>query len=366
MTELGFSLYPERHSLEQAQTYIDLLISYGATRVFMSLLQLESDDRRTFVKYRDLVAYASQKGLCVIADVSPDFIRENAWADDLLGKAREFGLSGLRLDEALPFDDIVALTQNPYGFKIELNMSTDKQLLSDLLASSANKDNIIGCHNFYPHEWTGLSVSHFLEMSGFYHDNGIETAVFLNAQSADEGPWPLSEGLCTVEDYRHLSIAGQVALFKATGLIDNLLIANQFISEMELQALCQELERPKLTMFVSLEDGVTAVEREIVAFPHTYRGDISDYVLRSTQSRLVFRQETIPARQHSGQVRRGTVLIDNDAYGRYKGELQIALQSLKVSPKVNIVGQLTEESLLLLDYLKPWQDFDLLIYEERD
>lgn len=359
MTQFGFSLYPENYSLEVSEAYIDLLASHGASRLFMSLLQLDKGDTTGFDKYRKIVAYAVQKGIRVIADVSPDFIRDNGWARDVITAAREFGLSGLRLDEALPLEEIVALTQNPYGLKIELNMSTDKQLLADLLASSANKDNIIGCHNFYPHEWTGLSVAHFLEMSAFYHDNGIETAVFLNAQSAAEGPWPLSEGLCTVEDYRHLSIETQVALFKATGLIDHVIIANQFISEGELESLIQALNRPHLTLKVQLQDGVSEVEREILAFPHNYRGDISDYLIRSTQPRLAFAEASIPARKHTGLVERGTVLIDNDLYGRYKGELQIVLKPFPLSDKVNIVGQLSTDSLLLLDYLKPWQSFDL-------
>lgn len=362
MTAFGFSLYPERHSLERSRAYIDLLASYGAGRLFMSLLQLDKADTTTFDHYRALIAHANQHGIKVIADVSPDFIKANGWSDDLIGHARRFGLAGLRLDEALPLDEMVALTQNPYGIKIELNTSTDKQLLSDLLAASANKSNIIGCHNFYPHQWTGLSVSHFLDMSVFYRNHGIETAAFINAHSADEGPWPLSEGLCTVEDYRHLSMASQVALLKATGLIDHLLIANQFITEEELQTLCQTLQEPQMKLAVKLSPDVTAVERAIVAFLHTYRGDQSDYVLRSTQPRMVFAQASIPPRWHGKRVCRGTVLIDNDAYGRYKGELQIALREFEVSDKVNIVGQLTADSLLLLDYLKPWQSF--VLHEE--
>ncbi|VGU12896.1 outer surface protein [Streptococcus pyogenes] len=40
MVDLGFSLYPERYDVTKSKTYIDLCHSYGAKRLFMSLLQL--------------------------------------------------------------------------------------------------------------------------------------------------------------------------------------------------------------------------------------------------------------------------------------------------------------------------------------
>lgn len=359
MTRFGFSIYPERHSFDEMASYIDEMGNQGASRVFMSLLQLHSDDSDTFEHYRSLIEFANVKGLSVIADISPDFIRQNGWDKNLIDKAYSFGLSGLRLDEALPLEEIVQLTHNPYGIKIELNMSTDTRLLRELLKMDINPQNIIGCHNFYPHEFTGLSVKHFLEVSQFYHECGIETAAFVNSHTAKEGPWPLSEGLCTVEDYRHLRIGMQVSLLKAIGVIDNILIANQFISDEELKELKLAIEQTELTFKVNLLDNLSPAEKKIIASEHSYRGDISDYVIRSTEPRIVFKQESILPREQDKQIKRGDILIDNDLYGRYKGELQIALKEFVVSDKVNIVGHLTQDSLLLLDYLQPWQMFRL-------
>lgn len=178
MVQFGFSIYPENYSLEESKAYIDLLGCYGARRMFMSLLQLGGNTQEALQLYRDLIAYARQLGMVVIADLSPSFIEAQGWQKSLIEEAHGLGLTGIRLDEALPLEEIVSLTQNPYGLKIELNLSTDKVLLTQLLASEANRDNIVACHNFYPHAYTGLSEEHFFEMSSFYHQEGIQTAAF--------------------------------------------------------------------------------------------------------------------------------------------------------------------------------------------
>lgn len=109
MVTLGFSLYPERHGFTKSKAYIDLLHCYGAKRLFMSLLQLVPNDHETFELYADLIAYANCLGIQVIADVSPAFIKQAGWSHQVIEQAHAFGLAGLRLDEALPLEDIVRL-----------------------------------------------------------------------------------------------------------------------------------------------------------------------------------------------------------------------------------------------------------------
>lgn len=361
MVTLGFSLYPEKHPLEDSKAYMRLLHHYGAKRLFMSLLQLSPTDQTVFSLYKEIVAYANQLGIKVIADISPEFLEQTGWKSNLIKNAHDFGLAGLRLDEALPLEDIISLSNNPYGIKIELNMSTDDKLLTALLSSRANRDNIIGCHNFYPHEFTGLSIEHFNKMSQFYHEQGIETAAFISAQSAEEGPWPISEGLPTVEDYRHMPIELQVEMMKAVGTIDNVLLSNQYISEEELKKCAFAVSRKDMRLKIKPLVELTEVEKNIIDFEHVYRGDISSYVIRSTMPRLAYANESIAARDQSKLVKRGSIIIDNDGYKRYKGELQIALKSFTISSKANVVAEIDEAYLPLLDQLKPWQKFRLEI-----
>lgn len=363
MVQLGFSIYPEQHSIDKMMQYIDLLKRYDAQRVFISLIQIDSDDHATFDKYKQLIQYTSDQGIRVIADISPDFIKQNGWSDQLLSKAKEFGLSGIRLDEALPIEEIVMLTHNSENIKIELNMSTDANLLMALIEQKANLANIIACHNFYPHRYTGLSKEHFMKMSNIYRQHGIETAAFVNARSASQGPWPLTEGLCTLEEHRDAHIDYQVEFLKATGVIDNIIIANQFIDEDELRLMQQAIQASAVQLKIEVNKQISPVEKQIIQYAHIYRGDISAYVIRSTQPRIAYKNDYIGPITQNKMAKRGSIIIDNDLYERYKGELQIALMSFDVGEKANIVGEIIQEYLPILEVLQPWQAFRLVIVE---
>lgn len=367
MIGFGFSLYPENYSLKENQAYMELLKAYGARRLFMSLLQLEEAGAESLEHYRQLIAFASDLGIEVIADVSPSFIEANGWKGQLMERAADLGLAGIRLDEALPLEEMVTMTHNPFGIKVELNLSTDKNVLNQLLAEGANVETLIACHNFYPHAYTGLSQKHFLEMSAFFKEYGIRTAAFVSAQTATEGPWPLQEGLPTLEEHRFCPLAAQIEWLKATGLIDDVLISNQFVSQEELEGIHSVLNSEMVTLEVVGKSDLSDLEKNIICFDHVYRGDISDYVLRSTQPRIVYAKESLPPRsQDSYKVQRGDVLIDNDLYGRYKGELQIVLRDFEVSPKVNRVGHLSEVYLPILEFIEPWQEFRLTLSGSKE
>lgn len=359
MPQLGFSLYPENHSIEEVYAYINLLHRYGAKKMFMSWLQNIDNQKEIFKNYQKIIHYANERKIRVVLDISPQVIKDNGWQNQLLEITNQLGLYGLRLDEALPIEEIVTLTHNPHGIKIELNMSTDKSLLTELFEAKANFSNLIACHNFYPHKFTGLSLDYFIEMSQFYKSYGIKTAAFVSAQTANEGPWPLSEGLPTLEKDRYLPIRSQIKFMKAIKLIDDIIISNQFITESELET-CVEIFKKNYIIFDAKPIAfLSTVEKEIIQFPHHYRGDRSDYVIRSTKTRLVFADSSISMRQNDKNVKRGSIIIDNNLYTRYKGELQIALTSFTISEKANFVAQIIPEDILLLSYLEPWQEFRL-------
>ncbi|MGT2756990.1 DUF871 domain-containing protein [Streptococcus ovuberis] len=356
MVKLGFSLYPEGQDLERMFAYIDGFKGYDCERVFLSLLQLGVDDKETFDHYRRIVAYCQQAGFRVFADLNPDFIKKMGWEDDLIGRAAAFGLSGIRLDESYDDDQLVELTKNALGIQIELNMSTEPDLLDRLRTKGANFSQITACHNFYPRRFTGLGTTYFQNISQAYSNYGIERAAFISAKTATTGPWPVFEGLPTLEMHRDLPIHAQYKWLAATGLVDHIIISNQFISAEELASIVQN---DTMTFDVQLSEGLSEVEVAIVTEPHAYRGDVSDYVVRSTGHRARYSQARILPRQAGQAVKRGTILIDNQDYARYCGELQLALMEFTASHKTNLVGQICDYDLPLLDLLLPWQAFSL-------
>lgn len=50
------------------------------------------------------------------------------------------------------------------------------------------------------------------------------------------------------------------------------------------------------------------------------------------------------------------LLWENDAFGKYKNELQVVLEPHQDSRK-NRVGRIIEEELVLLEFIKPWTKF---------
>jgi len=65
------------------------------------------------------------------------------------------------------------------GLKIEINMSNGTKYVDNIISYQPNKENIIGCHNFYPKRFTGLSRQHFLQTSQHFKAHNVRTAAMI-------------------------------------------------------------------------------------------------------------------------------------------------------------------------------------------
>jgi len=358
MHKFGISIYPNQKTLEENIEYIRLASKYGYKRIFTCLISLGDSIESSIENFRKLITVANEESMEVIADVTPDVFNALNLDYKDLGYFHDLGLSGIRLDLGFSGIEESIMTANPYDLKIEINISTGTKYLENILSYQPKKQNLYGCHNFYPHEYTGLSREHFMKCSKQFKEHNIRTAAFVNAPSATFGPWPTTEGLCTLEEHRHLNIAIQGKDLIHNGLIDDVIIANCYASENELRIL-SEVNTDVLTIGVILEENISLVEEKIVTEElHFYRGDVSDYVVRSTQPRVKYKEKSFPSK-NTRTIKKGDILIDNDLYNRYAGELQIALKDRPNNGKTNVVGKINPDELFLLNKLRPWQKFRL-------
>ncbi|WP_434577879.1 DUF871 domain-containing protein [Thermoanaerobacterium thermosaccharolyticum] len=357
MKRLGISVYLNNNDLEKNLEYINLASRYGFEIVFTTLISIKD---LNFDKYFDnfvyLVKHANNIGMKVIVDVEPHILSKLNISYDNLYKLSDIGLYGIRLDLGYSGIEESIMSFNDFGLKIVVNMSNGSKYIENILSYKPNIDNIIGCHNFYPHKYTGLSYEHFSKCSRQFKDLGIRTAAFISSSEAMFGPWPVSEGLCTLEMHRDLPIETQAKHLFATELIDDVIIANAYASEDELKKLSL-LNKYKLEFKVNLVDNITDIDKKIVLEEfHYVRGDVSEYLLRSTQSRIKYKDyKFLP--YNVIDIKRGDILIDTYLYQNYAGELQIALKDMKNTGKTNVVGRIDEKEIFLLDYLKPWTKF---------
>lgn len=356
MRGLGISIYPEKATIEENIAYLNLAHKYGFTRVFTCLLSVDGDKEKIVKDFKEIINEANKLGMEVIADVSPRVFGELGISYKDLSFFNDLNAYGIRLDMGFSGLEESIMTFNPYGLKIEINMSNGTRYLENIMSHKPNTENLLGCHNFYPHRYSGLSYEHFIKCSKQFKEYGIRTAAFVSSNNASFGPWPVNEGLCTVEIHRELPITIQAKHLFATGLIDDVIIANCFASEEELRAL-GELNRDMITFEVELVDSIPEIERKIVLEEfHFNRGDVSEYMIRSTQSRVKYKgHEFVPF--NCPDIKRGDIIIDTSLYGHYAGELQVALKDMKNSGKTNVVGKINSDELLLLDFIEPWQKF---------
>ncbi len=364
MRRLGISLYPDTSQRADDRQYLLLAQQYGFTRVFTSLLQVTGTGHAaSLAKLKATIADARELGFETIVDINPALFNELGIRYDDLHFFSELGASGLRLDEGFTGAEEARMTRNPYGLKIEINMSAGTNYLQSILSYHPQRENLWGCHNFYPQKYTGLADARFREYSRPYRAANIHTAAFVSAPSATTGPWPVHEGLPTLESDRARPLATQVTHLRMTGMVDDIIIANAYATETELAAVARAAAATVPTITVELIDALSDTERAIVlegvAGEHLYRGDASEYLLRSTLPRVHYADASIPPRQGAANFTRGDVIVVNDAYARYKGELQIALRNFPNDGRRNVVGRITDTDMVLLDLLAPWMSFAL-------
>ena len=75
------------------------------------------------------------------------------------------------------------------------------------------------------------------------------------------------------------------------------------------------------------------------------RGDSGEWIIRTLESRML-REATEPF--NTVDIQPGDVLIDNNLYGQYAGEVQIARKPMKNYGKTNVVGHIDPREVELL------------------
>lgn len=359
MARLGISIYPEHSTIQQDIDYIRLAGKYGFKRIFTCLLSVGGKTKEELIReFRTLIDVAHEEGMEVILDVNPSVFDKLDASYENLAIFKEMHADGIRLDEGFSGMKTSLMTYNPEGLKIELNSSTEMGMIGDVMDHCPNPDKLITCHNFYPQRYSGISLEHFEKCNKFIKKYNLPIAAFVSSQGPDTyGPWPVNEGLCTLEMHRDLPIDAQVRHLAATRMIDDVIIANAYATEEELR-LCSASASGVLTFGIEFEKELTETETKILYYEqkHVVRGDMSEYMVRSAWPRVTFQEESVPA-ANTRDLKRGDVVILNDGYLKYKGELHIVLKDMPNDGRKNVIGHLPACELMLLNYIEPWKVF---------
>lgn len=365
MRKLGISIYLEKSSKEEIFSYIDKAKDAGFSRIFSCLLSVEKDPMEIKSDFLEINRYAKNKGFEIFVDVSPKVFDTLGISYKDLTFFKDIEADGIRLDVGYTGNEESLMTFNPEGLKIEINMSNDTHYIDTIMDYQPNVYQLVGCHNFYPHRYSGLELQYFMECNQNFKKHGLRTAAFVTTRNKKAfGPWLATEGLPTLEMHRDLSLPVQIKHLIALGKIDDIIISNCYPSDKELQEV-KGMRFDVVSFKVETVASIKPIEERIVFDElHFNRGDFNENMIRSTQSRVKYKEHNFEVFNAPKQIKRGDILIESSLYGHYAGELQIAKNDMVNSGKTNVVGHICEEELFLLDYIKPWQKFTFIKMEK--
>lgn len=360
MKELGVSIYPSKSNLEEDKAYLKLASDYGFTRIFTSLLEITGNRDEVINKYKTITEYGNSLGMNTTLDINPRLFDQLEIGYDDLSFFADIGADSIRLDLGFSGKEEALMTKNEHDLKIEVNMSSGTKYIDNVMSYQPETKNLIASHNFYPMRYSGLSREHFDKTTAQFNEYNLNTSAFITSQVGEIGPWPVQTGLCSLEEHRDLPLQLQVTHYKLMGTLNDLIIGNAYASEEELKKASEAFFSSHPLLPVVLEEDISDLEKKLILEElHTYRGDRSEYLLRSTHTRVKYKKEDFPVRKVDA-VKAGDVVIGNNNFGQYKGETQIILKDIKNNDSRNVVGKLTEDMKEIIHDLKAWSTFKMI------
>ncbi|QGS51659.1 MupG family TIM beta-alpha barrel fold protein [Spiroplasma tabanidicola] len=357
---IGISIFPEQSSFEEDQKYLDKAWSLGYEVVFTSILHFvgSENEKEKAKKVLRVVKYAKELGFYTIVDVEYKSMDLIGISINDASKCNEYGIDCLRLDSPSLPAEIAFVTHNKAKVDIQLNMSNNDSLIDNVMDFKPIANRLSGCHNFYPLEFTGLPFDYFMECNKRYLKYRLNTSAFIGSHHGVMTSAVGQKELPTIEEIRYLPVSQQAKVLFYTDEIDTVLFGNAYATDEELKELAS-VDRDEVTFDLKCVEGVTDIEKQVLLFDHYRRGDITEYFIRATQSRVKFKNDDFPARKSKSFYNRGDVVIINNSDKKYKAEIHIILEDNFADKigKYNYLGTISESEKRLIDFVVPWKQF---------
>jgi len=361
MRQVGISVYPDFYDLEALKKYILSAKSKGFKRVF-TCMQLGDYGFNKGIKstdpiYKALFQFCHEQEMIITADVTDKVLNDYHAAYDNLKPFAEMHLPVLRIDGGFTVDQLIEMTKNPYGIKIEINASfmtsthplTRKQTfdLLERVKYEGNTGNLLACFNFYPRPETGHSLDTIIDVVETLKKYQVLIGGFVASQLSKKDLQSNGNGIMTVESHRFMNPALAAQELFALGL-DYLYIGDSRAHESELDQLgrisqLDHLEIPIIFNAYASE----SLKEKIRLTLFRAREDQPENTIRAQQLRNL---EVEPL--YCAPRKKYSITLDNKTNFRYKGELQILLSDFDRNEAVNVIGFVHPEAVHLLPYIQ--------------
>ena len=345
MANLGYSLYLSTYAAQcsalRGQT------GSGAP-VFLSLhISEEFDD--SFCRRAEEICHAlADMGYRIIADVSTKTVAQFG-CRDLTELAKKLQLWALRIDYGYSRAEIEAMAEK---MPIVLNASTTTA--EDARAIAAKGGCVMAMHNFYPRPETGLDEDYLLETTKALQQAGLKVLAFIPGDIHKRGP--VFEGLPTLESHRNiLPSAAFVDLVKNYG-IEEIFVGDPGLSDTEQERILRFCREEILSIPCEIHKNWQHLYDQVF----TCRMDSPKRLVRFQESRIYSCQGATTEACNCAERTVGTLTIDNIRYGRYSGEIMLVRSDLPADHRVNVIGHVPENALILLNLIQRGGKFTLV------
>ncbi|HDX9652365.1 TPA: DUF871 domain-containing protein [Bacillus wiedmannii] len=348
---IGVSIYLSKERVKKQEEWLKVAKENGFSSIFTSL-HIPEDDPGTYKELIQILGkQALENDMELMVDVSPKSLHHLGITYENVEELLDWGITGLRMDYGIKPKEIARVS---HKMKVALNASTiTDSFWKELIIENIKVENVEAWHNFYPRPETGLAKSFLQKQNQYLHECGIKTMAFISGDGERRGP--LYEGLPTLEKQRNMRpLEAYLELVQHCG-VDKVLIGDisgSVESVQEIASASRGIIPLRYKSFICDKEALKVVERV-----HTNRLDPARDVIRSVESREGNRVILKP--MHTIARKKGSITIDNELYGRYAGEMQVATHDLPKDEKVNVVGMVVEEDLSLLPYVGAGKMFQL-------
>lgn len=384
MTTLGISLYPEQETMEEMTEYIECASKYGFTRIFTSMFSVPGEVEAVKKLFTQLCTLAHTHHMEVCVDANSQMFEIYGASPSDLTVFKEIGVDEIRMDMCFGDERDQILVDNKEQIKIQFSAFM-VDVVKPVVEHLNDASRLIMCHNFYPQRYTGVSRHDFQRINEVWSAMGTGIAAFITSNDPTaHGPWPVKDGLPTIEVHRYQPISYQIRDLIAMN-VDTIYFGNAFASEAELKEAKETVElmnitytkqekaveetmsgvmhnlgKRKIVLCVEEAEGLSDVEKSILLEfdKHVDFGDSNEFILRSRITRMIYGKQSIPQRDCQKQTfTRGDVLIVNDELAHYRGELQVCRSEMEVDGQRNLVGHLEEKELAIMELIEPGDYF---------
>ena len=315
----------------------------GVEYAFTSLHIPEESGIDYHTEVQKILALCKEGNLKLIVDVGPETLEKLGVAK--IDELESLGITYIRLDYGFTAEETVRLSRK---FHVVFNASTisDENLL-EWKRAGADFSQFAACHNFYPKQFTALSIERVREINQRLKYHGFTTMAFVPGNQELRGP--LAEGLPTVEEHRKNKkdvIINMLELF-TEAYSDIVLVGDVNVTDDVWHGI-KCLNENYVELHASMDQKYDFVKDTI----HHDRPDSSDYVIRSQESRN-YKQQILPELTAGSRERgKGSISLSNEWYLRYMGELEIARTDLPMEERINIIGYVDKKDWKYLPHIK--------------